>query len=301
MDWQSPLREYLEFLQSEKNSAPQTLQAYEGDLRDWIEFCEKSRPPITLHSVSEARDTYYLHLAKKNLAPSSLHRKITSLRSFFKFLGKRGLLDENLWATLELPKIPKKLPKFLTHQEVEALLKAPSEMNSFECRDACMLELMYGTGLRVSELIQLKTHQIDWEMGFLRVTGKGDKERLVPFPSLTLGKLKKWVDVVRKNISPKAAVSSFLFPKADGEPMTRQGFWKRIKLYGEKACITDSHLRVSPHILRHSFATHLLEKGLNLRVLQGILGHQNLSTTQIYTHVQKIRLQEIHRRFHPRG
>ena len=229
--------------------------------------------------------------------PRSTARQLSSFRRFYRHIVRQGLRDTDPTADIEMPRIGRSLPKTLTEDEVEALLNAPNTDEPLGHRDRAMLELLYATGLRVSELINLRQSQINFNQGVLRIVGKGDRERLIPLGDESQCWLRDFINGPRMEILLERQ-TDFLFPTRRGNRMTRQAFWHIIKRYAEKAGIRR---KLSPHSLRHAFATHLLNRGADLRVVQLLLGHSDLSTTQIYTHVARERLKELHGEHHPRG
>jgi integrase/recombinase XerD len=254
--------------------------------------------------VQEIRDIdkfhvrgFLLALRKKNLAAKSIVRNLVAIRTFFRFLIEEGILETNPVEELESPKVAKTLPEILTLKEIEQILEQPNLQTPLGIRDRAMLEMLYATGMRVSELTHLPTHQVNLEGGYVLLYGKGSKERIVPLGSEAM----KWVTQYLKTargILAKRKESPSLFINRSGKGMSRQGFWKNLKDYGRRAGLRK---RITPHLLRHSFASHLLERGADLRSVQMMLGHVDISTTQIYTHVTGERLKKIHQRYHPRG
>jgi integrase/recombinase XerD len=250
-------------------------------------------------------------LSKKGQGARSIARKTSTLRQFFKFCCMENLLKQNPAETLETPALPKTLPKYLSQDKVQTLLDAvdqgipylienEDQKLALQARDAAMVYLLYATGLRVSELVGLQLKNIEIEQGYVRVRGKGDKERIAPFAPIAGDKIKIYLDLHRHRLESKtlAKKNEFLFLNRDGTPLSRQSFWKNLKTLASQAGISHT---LSPHVLRHSFATHLLQSGMNLRSLQTLLGHADLSTTQIYTHVSPEHLKTTHRKYHPRG
>jgi integrase/recombinase XerD len=234
---------------------------------------------------------------KKGISSRSLSRTISSIKTFYGFMVSDGILSQNPFIDFEGPKIDKKLPFVLTREEVDALINAPDPEKIIGLRDRTLLEVIYATGLRVSELISLRIENINNEAGFIIVFGKGSKERVVPLGEEALLWLKKYTEKSRHKLL-KGKINSFVFLNRSGCKMSRQGFWKIIKKYRLEAGITKN---ISPHTLRHSFATHILEGGADLRSVQIMLGHSDISTTQIYTHITKGTLKKIHEKYHPRG
>ena len=229
--------------------------------------------------------------------PRSTARQLSSFRRFFRYIMREGVRDTDPTADIEMPRIGRSLPKTLSEDEVESLLNAPNTDEPLGHRDRAMLELLYATGLRVSELINLKQSQVNFNQGVLRIIGKGDRERLIPLGDESQRWLKEFIDGPRMEILLERQ-TDYLFPTRRGDRMTRQAFWHIIKRYAEKSGVQQ---KMSPHSLRHAFATHLLNRGADLRVVQLLLGHSDLSTTQIYTHVARERLKDLHGEHHPRG
>ncbi len=291
------LDQFLHYLVVEKGLSRNTIEAYSHGLNRFLDHLRKKGiREWAKVSKFEVR-AFLLFLKRQGLSTKSVVRNLVAIRTFFKFLIQEGFLEFNPVEELESPKVAKTLPKILSLKEVEQLLEQPNPQTPLGTRDRAMLELLYATGMRVSELTQLPTHQINLEGGYVLVYGKGSKERIVP-----LGKeAMKWVDLYLKTAREKLAKgreSPTLFINRSGKGMSRQRFWKNLKAYGQKAGIRK---RITPHLLRHSFASHLLERGADLRSVQMMLGHVDISTTQIYTHVTGERLKKVHQRYHPRG
>lgn len=289
------LQAFLEFLSVEKGLSANTILCYSRDLNKLFRFLKKEKIPW--NRVQEENLVRFIHQQSRvGLSSRSLARLISSLKSFYKFLVLDGLLKKNPAVNLASPKIWLKLPKFLTVEEVESLLKQPSEKDIRGIRDKAMLELLYATGLRASELVSLKLKDMNMEEGFLLCRGKGGKERIVPIGKSARQAVGKYLDEARSKIMKEP--SDVLFLTSRGGAFTRQGFWKMLKAYAQSAGLG---LKISPHILRHSFATHLLERGADLRSVQLMLGHTQIITTQIYTHVSRERLRKVYERYHPRA
>ena len=285
---------YLENLLVEKGLSENTLGNYGADLASFLAFL-KDRS-ASLENVSpQVLSLYIFHLRTRGLASRSLARHLSSLRGFFLFAQDEGWIKENPAALLENPKLPRKLPAPLTREQVAALLEAPDTSTNLGFRDKAMLELMYAAGLRVSEVITMRPLDFDPQTGILRVFGKGAKERLVPLHQTAQSWLAEYIDAIRPSFKP---VSDETFLNRSGTGLSRQAVWKNIKRYAALAGIRTS---ISPHSMRHSFATHLLEGGADLRTVQTLLGHVDISATEIYTHVQSGRLAAMHRQFHPRS
>lgn len=290
------LEEFLSYLSIERGLSANTLAAYKGDGLRFFEYL-KSRHTSSIQRVTrQAIDSFMLSEKDRGLSASSISRELACLKSFFKFLVNENKVKEDVTGIIESPKLWKKLPDALSLGEVELLLKGPNVRERAGRRDKAALELMYATGMRVSEIINLKMDDVNMGVGFVKCFGKGGKERIVPFGRRAKEAIVQYLDKSRPALLKKK-VSNFLFLTRLGRPMSRQSFWKIIKKYAKKANIKKN---IAPHTLRHSFATHVLERGADLRILQEMLGHADISTTQIYTHVNKERLKSIHQKFHPR-
>ena len=291
------LDQFLHYLVVEKGLSKNTIDAYSHGLNRFLDYLKKKEiQEMSRVNKFDVR-AFLLALKKKGLSTKSVVRNLVAIRSLFQFLIREGILDTNPIETLESPKIPKTLPEILTLKEVEQLLEQPNPQTPMGMRDRAMLEVLYATGMRVSELTQLPMNQVNLEGGYVLVFGKGSKERIIPLGSEAI----KWVTLYLKGPRERLAKrkeSPFLFISRMGRGMSRQQFWKHIKAYGRKAGVQK---RITPHLLRHSFASHLLEGGADLRSVQMMLGHVDISTTQIYTHVTGERLKKIHQRYHPRG
>ena len=291
------LEQFVEHLVVERGLAPLTLEAYSSDLaglRAFLPTLGRERwDQVTLLDLQSFLD----HLEGQGTGPRSRARKLSAVRQFFRFLLREGLAANNPLEWLDSPKLPKGLPKVLGLEEVDRLLAAPDPATPLGQRDDAMLELLYATGLRVSELVGLTVPQLDLRRGVVRVQGKGNKERLVPMVFRAVEKVQLYLQHIRP-VLLKGQKTQRLFLNRSGRGLSRQGFWKILKGYARQA---ELPLHLSPHTLRHSFATHLLWRGADLRALQLLLGHADISTTQIYTHLHTARLQEIHQQAHPRG
>lgn len=299
-----PLSDYLRhmdtyqtFLIIEKGLSKKTITAYSADLIEFGRFLEKEKTTAVSDIDAGLILTYLIQQRARGLSARSRARHLVSLRGFFKFLAHEKIIEKNPALQVDLPKTGLQLPDVLTVADVEALLAAPNRHQPEGLRDAAMLELLYGAGLRVSELILLEMTGINQEAGFVRVFGKGSKERVVPVGRLALTAIRNYLDHARPLLL-KNRSSAFLFVTRRGSAMTRQGFWHLIGRYGRQAQLKK---KVTPHSLRHSFATHLLEGGADLRAVQMMLGHADIATTQIYTHVAQRQLVEAHKKYHPRG
>lgn len=285
---------FLNYLRVERGLSQNSLIAYRNDLDKIVGFATSiGKDLLTLERDDLAR--FIKHLNETGLEPKSIARVLVTVRNLYKFLLLDGYIKRDPSANLESPKSWQSLPKFLIAEEVERLLDGPDVSTQLGLRDKAMLEVLYATGLRVTELVSLKLSDLNLDMGFLITLGKGSKERTVPLGQSAINWTKKYLSVRAKILGQKD--SSYLFITLKGQPLTRQSFWKLIVSYGEKAKIGH----ITPHLLRHSFATHLLENGADLRSVQMMLGHSDISTTQIYTHVTKERLKEIYKKYHPRA
>jgi integrase/recombinase XerD len=292
---EAALRLFLEYLTVEKGLAGNTVQSYARDARKLVDHLQARK--ISLHRVTEETVVGFIHgESQAGLSARSLARLISALRSFFRFLVLSGFVRTDATAQLTTPSTWLALPKFLTVAEAEALLQAPDEKKPRGVRDRAMLEVLYGSGLRVSELAALKLAEINLEDGFLVCRGKGGKERIVPLGRSSGRALRRYLAEVRPGLDPGGREELFLSRR--GRPFTRQGVWKLLRQHAGTAGLAA---RISPHVLRHSFATHLLERGADLRSVQLMLGHSQITTTQIYTHVTRERLRRVYDKFHPRA
>ena len=293
---QQIIDEFCDALWLEDGLARNTLESYRRDLTkfaNWLEF----KGHDSLLNGDHAELLGFLAQVAPRIKATSTSRMLSSLRRLYRYLIRQGRLASDPTAKVDSPKLPRSLPKSLTEADVESLLKMPDVESPLGLRDRAMLETLYATGLRVSELVTLKSGQVSHDMGVVRVMGKGSKERLVPLGEEALYWLKHYLDEGRKPLL-NGRVADALFVTARGGAMTRQAFWYLIKRYAKQAGIFKP---LSPHTLRHAFATHLLNHGADLRVVQMLLGHSDISTTQIYTHVARERLKQLHEQHHPRG
>ena len=291
------IKEFADYLRIEKRNSPHTISAYRRDLKRFSSgFSGKMVVSVSTADIRK----FLISLRNQGLSTASVARNLSSIKSFFNYLYQEKQLQNNPAEILESPKKWRKLPVILSLNDVDILLKSPNMNSNIGIRDKAMLEILYASGLRVSELIKLTVNQLDFEVGYLRVLGKGYKERIVPIGNLAKNAVNNYVLNSRplfvSNRKDGQKVDE-LFITRRGYGMTRQGFWKLLKGYVNKAQI---RARVSPHTLRHAFATHLLERGADLRSVQQMLGHSDISTTQIYTHILGKRMLEIHQQFHPR-
>ncbi len=289
--------QFINFLVVEKGLSSNTVAAYSKDIILYLES-------LNANGISNIADAdmglvikHLIDLRDAGLGPRSRARHLVTIRGFYKFLVREKILETNPAQMVDLPKVGRKLPNVLGVDEVVRLLEAPDASKPLGVRDAAMLELLYAAGLRVSELIKVGIANINLEACFVRVLGKGSKERVVPIGQVAMKKIDAYLASGRP-VLLKERPSPYLFVTRSATPMTRQGFWKLLKLYAQKAGLS---YKITPHALRHSFATHLLQRGADLRSVQVMLGHVDISTTQIYTHVAQERLKAVHTQYHPRG
>lgn len=286
---------FLDFLAMERGLSIHTVAAYRGDLGHFkvyvLTLGINSLDALTLTQLS-----HYQILLYKSYAARSIQRKLSALKMFFRFLRGRGLIDADPLSNLETPRSSRTLPPVISVEEVQQLLASPKSDTVLGRRDQVMLQVLYATGVRVSELVSLRLFQLNFNLGVISVVGKGDKERLIPLPFGVLGEVLDYLEETRPKLL-KHRHSEYFFLNRSGKPLSREGFWKNITRYARQAGIRR---KVYPHLLRHAFASHMLAGGADLRVVQTLLGHTDLSTTQIYTHVDSKRLWQVYRQFHPR-
>ncbi len=287
---------FLDAVWMERGLSSNTLAAYKADLTALSRWLAERDIPMVRTSRPDLLE-FIAWRVQAGARPRSTARQLSSFRRFFRYLVRESVIREDPTAEIAMPKIGRSLPKSLAEEEVEALLGAPQVGDPLGNRDRTMLEVLYATGLRVSELVNLKHSQLNVNQGVIRVVGKGNRERLIPLGEEALRWLNEFAGGPRAEILLERQ-SDYLFPTRRGERMTRQAFWHIIKRYAKKAGVSKE---LSPHTLRHAFATHLLNHGADLRVVQMLLGHSDLSTTQIYTHVARERMKELHSEHHPRG
>ncbi len=301
MSFEQQYKLYTNFLQVEKGLAPHSVESYSRDVRRFHRYLYAQEiNDLNKVTASTVLD-YLMHLTESGLSGRSQARALVSVRGFFKFLVLEDLIMRNPCASIEMPRQSRKLPDHLTEEEVERLLAQPTagsgSPSPLQLRDSAMLETLYATGVRVSELCNIKTADLNLDVGYLIVFGKGRKERVVPLGHMAVEQIQLYLTAGRSEIL-KDRSSEYLFITSRGGPLTRQAFWKNIRNYARASGIQRP---ISPHKIRHSFATHLLEHGADLRSVQDLLGHADISTTQIYTHINKALLKEVYDRCHPRA
>jgi len=288
---------FYSYMVAERRLAPNTVESYGRDLARYAGFIETAQLK-KIQECTRADLLQFLHHEQEyGLSARSLSRMLSSIKTFYNYLVIEGVLEQSPFQDVQTPRLEKKLPGVMNRGEVEALINAPDTDTPLGMRDRTFFEVLYATGLRVSELVKLKMDNINLEAGFVIVLGKGSKERIVPLGEVAISWLRRYVSEVRPLLM-KRAVNSFVFVNRDGGPFSRQGFWKLVKRYCLSAGIAK---KISPHTLRHSFATHVLEGGADLRSVQMMLGHSDITTTQIYTHVADSTLKKVHEKYHPRG
>ena len=291
------VKSFLNSLWLEKGLSQNTVSAYRSDLRAFVYWLEQKEKQI-----NEVRREHILSYLSSEIdrgkKTKTIARTLSCLRTFFKFLRRENYISSDPTLRVDSPKLGRMLPNSLSETDVDMLLAAPDLSNAVGFRDRTMLEVLYACGLRVSELVELKLSDLNLKQGVIRILGKGSKERLIPVGDEAIAWLNTYISDTRLNLVKRNLSEDIVFPNNRGVKMTRQAFWHRLKIHTRKAGISK---KLSPHTLRHAFATHLLNHGADLRVVQLLLGHTNLSTTQIYTHVAQFRLKELHERHHPRG
>lgn len=294
-----PIEDYLHFIRVEKQLSANTLASYRRDLVSYAEHLQHEQGLTSFEGVTRQQILLHLEtLRVQGKTARTVARHISSIRSFHQFLLREKVTTTDPTVHLEMPQLEQKLPKVLSVEEVDALIAAPNTAKPQGVRDVAMLELLYASGMRVSELIELNIEDIHLTMGFVRVFGKGGKERIIPLGRGALTAVGKYLERARYELQGKYPKTEALFINQRGKRLTRQGFWKLLKEHAQK---TNIQKELTPHVLRHSFATHLIENGADLRAVQEMLGHSDISTTQIYTHISKTRLSEVYKQFHPRA
>lgn len=295
------LDRFASYLMIERSLTKSSTFSYITDVRQFLSTCNKGKT-ISIEKIdTEDIRQYIAMLNSLGLASSSIARKVSSLKMFFRFLVSENIIHSDPSEEIALPKVKKRLPSILTVNEINQIIDSTQSANATrtikDLRAWAMLETLYATGVRISELLSLRVNDISLAEGFVRVMGKGGKERIVPLGKLAIGAIKEYLQSARSKML-KGRSSEYLFLNNRGQKLSRMGFWKILSEYLKKAKITK---RVTPHTFRHSFATHLLEGGANLRAVQEMLGHANIVTTQIYTHLDRTYLKEVYKTFHPRG
>ena len=286
---------FLEFLQNDKKLSNNTLQSYERDILQYQDYVEENKINYAKADQSDLKK-YLDHLSEIGKKPSTISRNLATIRSFYQFLLRNRKIKEDPTANLQAPKIEKRVPSILTSQEVELLLEQPKNVDLKGSRDKAMLELAYATGMRVTEIINLNREDVNLKEGFVTCTNQ-NKQRNIPIGSISAKALKEYIDNARP-ILVKDENEEALFVNINGKRLTRQGFWKIVKYYKEQAHISKD---ITPHVLRHSFATHLLQNGADLKAIQTMLGHSDISSTQVYAQFQDAGIRDIYRRTHPRA
>ncbi len=291
------LNSYLDHLLIEKGAADNTLEAYGRDLKRYVSFLEQKGLKDARSVIPKTVIEFLVQIKQEGLSANSMNRLLAALRGFYKFLLQEKAVEESPLANIELAKVWMRLPDTVSREEMNLILSQPGDQTPANLRDSAMLELLYATGLRVSELRALTMNSINWQVGFLMVMGKGSKERIVPIGKKAYDCVRRYVDETRPKLMQKKS-TDVLFLSRFGKKFTRQGFWKIVVACARQAGLQK---KVYPHTFRHSFASHLLEGGADMRTVQVMLGHSDIATTQIYTHITRERLKEVHRKFHPRA
>ena len=293
------LEQFLDYLSVEQNLSFNTIDSYRNDLKRYLEFVTSEKKYSDLNQITSKDVSSFVQLLNSlGLSAKSISRNLSAIRTFHKYLMNEDMLENDPAENIDMPKLSKTLPSVLEIAEVEKILEQPDTLDHLGIRDRTMLELIYACGLRISELLSLKQNDIRTDAGFLRVFGKGSKESMVPVGEVAMNWIVVYQEKVRPHLLGKQTSDDVLFLNSRGKKMSRMGFWKILKRYTDMAGIKKE---VTPHTFRHSFATHLLEGGADLRVVQELLGHSDISTTQIYTHIDREYLKEVHKTFHPRG
>ncbi|MBG9982320.1 site-specific tyrosine recombinase XerD [Aerococcaceae bacterium DSM 111020] len=294
------INDFLRYLQIDQGRSENTIQSYRLDLIKFADYLNNHHAELPITAIDQSMIQEYLaYMREQNYAASTTQRMLSSLRQFFNYLLREKIIEKSPMTLVDSPKKQKHLPDTLSMKQVEQIIEAVDINTNHGLRDRAIFELMYATGLRVSELIHLKMDEIHLSLGFIQTVGKGNKERIIPLGEEAAYWLERYLNEIRYVFAQKSSTpSNSVFLTHRGKPFTRQGIWKNLKKYVKLAGIS---VNVTPHMLRHSFATHLLENGADLRMVQELLGHSDISTTQIYTHISKYRLQEVYRRAHPRA
>ncbi len=294
---QRTFKDFIYHLQGERQLSPNTVLSYKTDISRYLKYLREHNVDNEELITTDHVITYLEELGDIPLAPTSLARNLSSIRMFHRFMVNEGYCPKDVTENIDSPKLPKRLPKILDIPDIEALFAEIDTETDPGIRDRAMLELLYGSGLRISELLSLRLPSVMLEEGWVRVLGKGFKERIVPFGEEAQSWLKIYITNVRPLLAENLKAEDVIFLNMRGTPLSRMGVWKIIQKYTRLAGIEKA---VSPHVFRHSFATHLLEGGADLRAVQEMLGHSDIATTQIYTHLDRNYLKEVHKTFHPR-
>jgi len=292
------VEDFINYLAVERGLANNTLIAYRRDLKKYHQYLSKKGISSTSQIDRDIITQYIFHQKKTGLSATSISRSLAAIKMFHRFLVREQLAKEDPTNLIDTPKIWKKVPDVLSQKEIESIIKVSQGKKWQQVRDNAILELFYASGMRVSELVELKIDNVNLEVGYVRCIGKGSKERIIPIGQKAREAIKKYYDTVRVKLSKSKMMSSHLFLSRLGKKLSRQSIWKLIKFYARKANIKKE---IKPHTLRHSFATHLLEHGADLRSLQLMLGHSDIATTQVYTHVSTKRLKDVYDQYHPRA
>lgn len=293
---QKEIDSFISYLHNVKQSSTNTQMSYQRDLKKFVAFCEEKGLAYVSQLKAQDLETYVNVMGEEQFKPATISRNIASLKAWVHFLQDEGILKEDISSTLKVPKIEKKVPEIMTMNEVGTLLEQPASDNPKEIRDKAMLELLYATGIRVTELISLNLEDLNLQMNYITCKD-GSKERMIPFGPKARTALLRYIESARDKMISDSN-NHILFVNCSGKAMSRQGFWKLIKHYAKKAGITAD---ITPHTLRHSFAAHLVENGADLKSVQEMLGHSDISTTQIYANMNHNHLREVYKRAHPRG
>ncbi|MBA1337072.1 MAG: Site-specific tyrosine recombinase XerD [Firmicutes bacterium] len=291
------LEKFLVYIKEVRKLSDNTVESYGRDLRQYLEYIGNKRILSLKNTNKTTIITYLLYLQKLGRATSTISRNLASIRAFYQYLVSERIIDRDPTINLESPKVEKKLPTILTSKEIELLLEQPDCSDSKGIRDKSMLELLYATGIRVSELVALNYSDVNIELGYIKCSKSNEKERVIPVGTIAVEMLDKYINDIRPSMVRDKAIKA-LYVNYQGKRLTRQGFWKIIKHYTNKAKINKD---ITPHTLRHSFAAHLLENGADLKSVQEMLGHSDISTTQIYTQITKNRIKEVYKKAHPRA
>ncbi len=287
---------FLDYIKVERGLSANTVAAYHDDLNFYMDFLNSKGIDSLNRTSRNEVNSFMLDQKDRGISSNSIARRLAAIKSFYRFLSREKILQVDPTNLVDSPKLWKKIPDALSVNEVESLISAPSANNDQGLRDKAILETLYATGMRISEVSNLRLDDVNLEVGFLRCIGKGNKERVIPLGKKAISSIEKYLGSSRARLLNKRE-SDFIFVSRLGKKLSRQSLWKMLQKYSKIAMIKK---HIKPHILRHSFATHLLERGADLRSVQEMLGHANISTTQIYTHINKDRLKSIHRQFHPR-